>query len=52
VAEPLAGNYVVSVPLPEKADLSDWTELMDAVEALCPVRPETYKAQGRSNWRL
>ena len=39
VAEPLAGRYVASVPLPGKGDLSDWVELMEAVEALCPVWP-------------
>jgi len=40
VAEPLAGGYVVSTPLPGKGDLSDWMELMEAVEVLCPVWPE------------
>ncbi len=25
---------------PGKADLSDWVDLMEAVEALCPVWPE------------
>lgn len=40
VAEPLAGSYVVSAPLPGKGDLSDWVELMEVVEALCPMWPE------------
>jgi hypothetical protein len=40
VAEPLAGGYVVSASLPGKGDLSDWVELMEAVEALCPMWPE------------
>jgi len=40
VAEPLAGGCVVSVSQSGKGDLSDWVELMDAVEALCPVWPE------------
>lgn len=40
VAEPLVGGDVVSVSPPAKSDLSDWVELMEAVEALCPVWPE------------
>ena len=40
VAESLAGGYVVSASPPEKDDLSDWVELMEAVEVLCPVWPE------------
>lgn len=40
VAELLAGGYVVSASLPGKGDLSDWLELMEVVEALCPVWPE------------
>ena len=40
VAEPLAGGYVVSVSPPAKGELSDWVELMEAVEALCPAWPE------------
>jgi hypothetical protein len=39
VAEPLVGGYVASAPLPGKGDLSDWVELMEVVEALCPVWP-------------
>ncbi|TAN17663.1 MAG: hypothetical protein EPN35_06700 [Rhodanobacter sp.] len=40
VAEPPAGGYVVPGSLPGRGDLSDWVELMEAVEALCPVWPE------------
>lgn len=40
VAEPLVGGYVASALLPGKGDLSDWVELMEAVEALCPAWPE------------
>jgi hypothetical protein len=52
VAEPLAGGYVASAPLPGRGDLSDWMELMEAVEALCPVWPEKCEARGRGDWRL
>jgi hypothetical protein len=41
--EPLAGRSVVDVMPLGKADLSDWVELMDAVEALCPVWPAAPK---------
>ena len=40
MVESLAGGYVTSVPPPAKDDLSDWVELMEAVEALCPIWPE------------
>ena len=39
VREPLAGGQVLEVVQTGKADLSDWVELMEAVEALCPVWP-------------
>ena len=39
VREPLAGGQVLEVVQPGKGDLSDWVELMEAVEALCPVWP-------------
>ena len=39
VRELLAGSRVPCVTQPGKADLSDWVELMEAVEALCPVWP-------------
>jgi hypothetical protein len=38
--EPLAGGQVRDVSLPGNADLSDWVELMEVVEALCPVWPQ------------
>ena len=52
VVEPLAGGYVVSTSLPGKGDLSDWVELMEAVEALCPVWAERDEVQGQGGWRL
>lgn len=36
---PLVGNEVVKTPLPCKSDLSDWLDLMETVEALCPKWP-------------
>jgi hypothetical protein len=52
VTEPLAGSYVASAPLPGKGDLSDWVELMEAVEALCPVWPERDGMAGNGSYRL
>jgi hypothetical protein len=52
MAELLAEGCVASAPLPGKGDLSDWVELMEAVEALCPVWPEKGEAQRRGDWRL
>lgn len=49
VAEPLVGGYVVSVSPPAKDDLSDWVELMEAVEALCPVWPA--REPTASSWK-
>ncbi len=37
-AAPLAGGGGAT-SLPGRFDLSDWVELMDVVEALCPVWP-------------
>lgn len=37
--EPLAGGRVLDIVQVGKGDLSDWVELMEAVEALCPVWP-------------
>jgi hypothetical protein len=37
---PLVGNQVVKTRLPCKSDLSDWLDLMEVVEALCPKWPE------------
>ncbi|MEO5831536.1 MAG: hypothetical protein ABIQ36_13305 [Rhodanobacter sp.] len=39
VRDPLAGGRVLDVVQVGKGDLSDWVELMEAVEALCPVWP-------------
>lgn len=39
VREPLAGGRVLDIVQAGKGDLSDWVELMEAVEALCPVWP-------------
>lgn len=37
---PLIGSLVrARMPLPVKADLSGWIDLMDVIEALCPVWP-------------
>jgi len=37
--EPMAGGNVANATPPGRADLADWIELMEAVEALCPVWP-------------
>ncbi len=38
--QPFVGNGVQQVVQPVgKGDLSDWVELMEVVEALCPVWP-------------
>lgn len=37
--QPLAGPNVKSFPLPARSDLSDWVDLMEVVEALCPQWP-------------
>ena len=39
VREPLVGSDVPDVVQAGRGDLSDWMELMEAVEALCPVWP-------------
>ncbi len=39
VREPLVGSDVLDVVQEGSGDLSDWVELMEAVEALCPVWP-------------
>ncbi len=36
---PLVGGCVLDVVQVGSGDLSDWVELMEAVEALCPVWP-------------
>ena len=37
--QPLIGVAVVSAPLRARSDLSDWIDLMETVEALCPKWP-------------
>lgn len=49
MAEPLVGEYVASASLSGKGDLSDWVELMEAVEALCPVWPQ--REGGKVGWK-
>ena len=39
VREPLVGGDVFDAVQTGRGDLSDWVELMEAVEALCPVWP-------------
>ena len=39
VREPLVGGDVLDVVQAGRGDLSDWVELMEAVEALCPTWP-------------
>lgn len=39
VREPLVGSDVLDVVPAGRGDLSDWMELMEAVEVLCPVWP-------------
>lgn len=38
-AQPLIGAAVISVPLAARSDFSDWLDLMETVEALCPKWP-------------
>ncbi|OOG61545.1 hypothetical protein B0E46_16385 [Rhodanobacter sp. B04] len=38
--EPLAGSDVLDAVQAGRGDLSDWVELMEAVEAFCPVWPK------------
>ncbi|HEV7123561.1 MAG TPA: hypothetical protein VGN24_09075 [Rhodanobacter sp.] len=48
VREPLAGGRVLDVVQAAKGDLSDWVELMAAVEALCPVWPAREPSGGNA----
>lgn len=43
---PLAGNNMPLVAQAGKGDLSDWVELMEVVEALCPVWPVRERSWG------
>ena len=40
VREPLIGGEVLDFAQAGRGDLSDWVDLMEAVEALCPVWPK------------
>lgn len=47
-SEPFVGGEVANVVPPSRTDLADWVELMEAVEALCPVWPmERQRREGR-----
>lgn len=46
----LLGGDVVDAALPARADLSDWVELMEVVEALCPVWPP--QERGAQRYKL
>jgi hypothetical protein len=50
-SEELVDRDVASAPVPAHSDLSDWIELMDAIEALCPVWPE-HQAREAGTYRL
>lgn len=52
VREPLAGGAVPYAVQADKSDLSDWVELMEAVEALCPVWPRKERRCDGSDWKL
>jgi hypothetical protein len=51
VREPLAGMQVLDVVQAGKGDFSDWLELMEVVEALCPVWPAA-PSEKRGGYRL
>jgi hypothetical protein len=46
VREPLAGDDVPDTVQAGKGDLSGWVELLEAVEALCPVWPAARRSDG------
>ncbi len=52
VREPMVGGDVLDVVQVGKGDLSDWVELMEAVEALCPVWPECDDGVVRGKYKL
>jgi hypothetical protein len=52
VRDPLVGGDVPDVVQAGRGDLSDWVELMEAVEALCPVWPEKGVARSMSGCLL
>ncbi len=45
-AEVLAGRDVAKASVPGKSDFSDWIEMMEVVEALCPVWPAREAKEG------
>lgn len=47
VREPLTGGSVPDVVHAGTGDLSDWVELMEAVEALCPIWPPAERFSGQ-----
>ncbi|MEP6899592.1 MAG: hypothetical protein ABI870_13775 [Rhodanobacter sp.] len=51
INEIFAGAGVVDVTQSGLSDLSDWVELMEAVEALCPVWPAQHSHTG-TEYRL
>jgi hypothetical protein len=51
VREPLAGGNVLDIVQAGRGDLSDWVELMEVVEALCPVWPAAPVGE-RGGYRL
>lgn len=51
VREPLVGGDVLDRTQSGRGDLSDWMELMEVVEALCPVWP-AMQAQRSGVFRL
>lgn len=50
--EPLAGGRVPDVVQTGKDDLSDWLELMEVVEVLCPVWPEREVLEEKGEYKL
>ncbi|MEO8011861.1 MAG: hypothetical protein ABI650_09480 [Dokdonella sp.] len=48
----IAGGDVPVSTLPGKDDLSDWVDLMEAVEALCPVWPQRDVPRGSETYLL
>jgi hypothetical protein len=52
VREPLAGSDVLNVDQAGRGDLSDWVELMEAVEASCPVWPRGRTMARQAEFKL
>ncbi|TAM57259.1 MAG: hypothetical protein EPN49_16120 [Rhodanobacter sp.] len=53
VREPLVGSGMPQIVQAGKGNLSDWMELMEAVEALCPVWPVRGRSMAKqSEFRL